>query len=49
MTNKRRIPIGVISMSYWYKKLEEAIPIAAATGYDSMEVWTEHLWKFREA
>lgn len=49
MANKRRIPIGVISMSYWHKKLQEAIPIAAATGYDSMEVWTEHLWKFQEA
>lgn len=48
MPKKKRTPIGVISMSYWYKKLEDAIPMAAAAGYDSMEIWTEHSWKFQE-
>ncbi|HZQ07245.1 MAG TPA: sugar phosphate isomerase/epimerase family protein [Anaerolineae bacterium] len=48
MSKTKRTPIGIISMSYWSKKLEDAIPLAADTGYDSMEIWTEHLWKFQE-
>jgi sugar phosphate isomerase/epimerase len=48
MPSQKRTPIGIISMSYWYKELKDAVPTAAATGYDAMEIWTEHLWKFQE-
>lgn len=48
MSQTKRVPIGVISMSYWYKPLAEAVPTAADAGYDAMEIWTEHVWKFNE-
>ncbi len=48
MSKKTRVPLGITSMSYWYYKVEDAVPLAADTGYDAMEVWTEHVWKFQE-
>lgn len=48
MSKSKQVPIGIVSMSYWHQPLTQAIPIAAGTGYDSMEVWTEHVWKYDE-
>jgi sugar phosphate isomerase/epimerase len=48
MTGNHRFPIGTNVMSYWDRKLEAGVPLLASMGFDAVEIWTEHFWKFGE-
>ncbi len=38
-------PIGMTSMTFWNRTVEEALLQIADMGYDAVEMWAEHLWR----
>lgn len=42
-----RPPIGINSLPFWFAgegSVEDALPVVAELGFDSLEIWTDHLW-----
>ena len=42
-----RPPIGINSLPFWFAgggSVEASLPVVAELGFDSVEIWTDHLW-----
>ena len=45
--SSKRPPVGINSLPFWFAgggSVEEALPVVAELGFDSVEIWTDHLW-----
>lgn len=45
---QRQPPIGVNSMMFYNDSIEDALPKIHAMGFDAVEIWAEHLWRWNE-